>query len=80
LSAADLAPRNIAQNYLQSPDTLYIPTRVCIDQSGFIRGRNITENFAYAADLSNAATNGAFRQLSSSWTSEKLLTPLVGLP
>jgi hypothetical protein len=28
-----------------------IPSLVSIDQSGFIRGRNITDNFAYAAEL-----------------------------
>jgi exonuclease III len=29
----------------------HIPALVSIDQSGFIRGRNITDNFAYAAEL-----------------------------
>jgi hypothetical protein len=51
-----------------------IPYLIHPDQTGFISGRSIAENFVYAADI----TNGLPQPPSLNLTSEKFLIPSAG--
>jgi hypothetical protein len=57
----------------------FIPQLVHSDQTGFIKGRCIAENFIYATEVVQCCHNEVFLQSSSSWISEKLLTRWIGM-